>query len=71
MVPYTVVLELFEGDEVWPNGASILQWTSFFPPESLSSWESERQIELRLADVKGFPFDDSVDSGGGEWLGIL
>lgn len=72
VVTHTVVIELFEGDEMGPNGASVLQEAGLSPPESLASGKSERQIQLRLVNVEGFPFDGGVDDGGGrDWLGIL
>lgn len=69
VVPHTVVFELFEGDEVGPYGAGVLRRPGILPPESLAGGESERQVELGLADVEGFPFDFS--GGSGEWSGIL
>lgn len=67
VVPHAVVFELFEGDEVGPDGAGVLRRPGFLPQESLTSRESERKVELRLADAEGLPFD----FGGGKRLGIL
>lgn len=70
VVPHTVVFELFEGDEVGPYGAGVLRRPGILPPESLAGGESEWQVELRLADAEGLPFD-FCSGCGGEWLGIL
>lgn len=70
-VPHAVVIELFEGDEMGPNSAGVLQRPGFLPPESLAGGERERQVELRLPDVERLPFQFCGGGGGREWLGIL
>lgn len=63
MVSDAVILELFEGNEVGPDRAGVLQRTGFLPPECLPRRESERQAELRHFNVEGLP----IDGRDGEW----
>lgn len=43
VVTNVAILEVLEGDEMGPNGASVLERTSLFPAEGLAGGESEGQ----------------------------